>query len=388
MSSGAIRKIKTMNSIPSHLANHEALWRQAPREASLEWFRQAKFGLFVHYGLYSQLGRGEWVQYNDKIPVAEYEKLAATFNPKNFDVDRITDLACEAEMKYVNLTTCHHDSFCLWGSKVEPFNSVNAPCGRDLVGEMAEACARKGLGFFTYYTYHVNWRHPKFIPHSMFPMARPDYPEPDPRYTFREMEDFPEYIDYVHASLTELLTGYGPLAGIWLDLIAGHYALPDLMPVSETYALARKLQPHTLVAFKQGATGDEDFATPERHFRSLAPIMRERYGERAGRVADAAWEKNKTKHNEICATLQDGWWGYGENAMHYGPDEVSKMLGRAAFHNCNLLLNIGPLPDGSVHPEDEATLREIGRRIRTEGWPKPFLEEDFQPVLTDAPPAE
>ncbi|MFM8765574.1 MAG: alpha-L-fucosidase [Spartobacteria bacterium] len=340
----------------------------------MTWWRQAKFGLFIHYGLYSQLGKGEWVQFNEKLPLAEYEKLRDSFRAEKFDADFITDLACEAEMKYVNLVTCHHDSFCLWNSKVEPFNSVNSPCGRDLVGELAAACAKKNLGFFTYYTYHLNWRHPKFIPRSLFAMARPDYPQPEPRYTYQLPADFREYVDYVHAALTELLTGYGPLAGVWLDLIAGHYALPDLMPVRETYALIRRLQPEALVAFKQGATGDEDFATPERHFHSMAETARSRYGERAAQVAAAAWEKNQHKHNEICATLQDGWWGYGTDARHIGPDEVWRLLGHAAAHNCNLLLNTGPLPDGSIHPADIATLRAVGKRIRQEGWPAAMTE--------------
>ncbi len=358
-----------MQPIPSYLARQAARWHHDPHAANLEWFRQARFGLFIHYGLYSQLGRGEWVQFADKIPLAEYEQLSQSFDPAGFDADFITDLACEAEMKYVNLVTCHHDSFCLWDSRCEPFNSVNAPCGRDLVGELAAACAKKGLGLFAYYTYHLNWRHPKFLSRDHFPMARPDYPQPEPRYTFRGLEDFREYVDYVHTALTELLTGYGPLAGVWLDLISGYYAKPDLMPVRDTYALVRRLQPHALIAFKQGATGDEDFATPERHFHSMADRARELYGERSAQVAAAAWAKNQGKHNEICATLQDKAWGFAADARHIGPDEVERQLGQAAAHDCNLLLNIGPLPDGRVHPDDIATLRAVGARIRSQGWP-------------------
>lgn len=369
-----------MPPVPSYLKSHAALWAKDPHAANLKWFSEARFGLFIHFGLYSTLGRGEWVQYNERIPVAKYAELQAGFRAENFDADFLTDLACEAEMKYINLVTCHHDSFCLWNSKVEPFNSVHSPCGRDLVGELASACERKGLGLFTYYTYHANWRHPKFIPHSVFPMTRPDYPEPDPHYTFSGMEDFPEYIDYVHASLRELLTGYGPLAGVWLDLIAAHYAMPDLMPVKDTYALVRELQPHALVAFKQGATGDEDFATPEYHFHSMAKVARERFGERAAQVAEHAWQKNKDKHNEICATLQNGCWGYVSDASHFGQDKVLELLGHAAAHNSNLLLNIGPLPDGSVHPEDIATLKSIGKHIREYGWPQPQSEVSVSPT--------
>ena len=105
---------------------------------NLSWFKDAKFGMFVHYGLYSLLEKGEWVQYWDKIPVAEYAKLYDKFTAEKFDAEYITDLALRAGMKYINLTCCHHESFCLWDSRIEPFNSMNA-CGRDLVKELSEA---------------------------------------------------------------------------------------------------------------------------------------------------------------------------------------------------------------------------------------------------------
>jgi alpha-L-fucosidase len=168
-----------------------------------------------------------------------------------------------------------------------------------------------------------------------------------------------------------LLTQYGPLAGIWLDPIMGYYAQPDLFPIEETYALIRKLQPQTLIAFKQGATGTEDFASPERSGHSLADRVREQVGPEHALVAQKAWDGNKTKHNEICDTLQPGAWGYvaGDDGQHRTADEVLEMLANAGRQNCNLLLNTGPLPDGSIHPEDVKTLQEVGQRIRTRGWP-------------------
>ena len=357
-----------MSTVPDYLKDYEEIWSQNPREASLAWWRQAKFGLFIHYGLYSQLKRGEWVQFHEGIPVSEYEKLAETFDPSNFDADFITDLAAEAEMRYINLVSCHHDSYALWSSKVEPFNSM-ATVQRDLVGELAEQCNKKKLGFFTYYTYHQNWRHPYFLSREYYDMARPDYPTPEPAYKFSGAEDFAKYVEYCHAAMEELLTGYGPLAGMWLDLIMGYYACPDMMPVEESYALIRRLQPHCLVSFKQGATGTEDFATPEQHFHSLEERARAMFGERSAQVARDAWEKNKTKHNEICATLQRRKWAYAEGEIHLNADEVRGLIAHAATHNCNLLLNTGPMPDGSIPEEDVATLREVGKRIREDGWP-------------------
>ncbi len=359
-----------MSAVPRYLDNYGTLWSTNPKEANLAWWRDARFGLFIHYGLYSQLKRGEWVQFHERIPVSEYEKLAETFDPGRFDADFITDLAAEAEMRYVNLVSCHHDGYALWNSRVEPFNSVRT-VGRDLVGELAEQCAAKGLGFFTYYTYHQHWRHPYFLSREYYPTARPDYPTPEPAYKFSKPSDFDRYVEYAHECISELLSGYGPITGMWLDLIMGHYACPHMMPVEETYALIRKLQPHCLISFKQGATGTEDFATPEQHFHSLEERARVAYGEEAARVAREAWERNRGKHNEICATLQRTKWAYSEGETHLDAREVRGLIAHALSHDANLLLNVGPLPDGSFPEEDVATLKEVGKRIRAEGWPGP-----------------
>ena len=126
-----------------------------------------------------------------------------------------------------------------------------------------------------------------------------------------------------------------------------------------------------MIAFKQGATGTEDFASPERSGHSLADRVREQVGPDQAVVAQHAWDENKDKHNEICDTLQPGAWGYvaGDDGQHHTADEVLQMLADAKEQNCNLLLNTGPLPDGSIHPEDAATLREVGQHIRSNGWP-------------------
>jgi alpha-L-fucosidase len=357
--------------VPSYLRGYARLYAQGPHQAALAWFREAHFGLFMHYGLYSLLGRHEWVMFREAIPLAEYEALTAQFRAERFDADFITDLALEAEMRYITLTSRHHDSFCLFDSQVSEYNSARSAAGRDLIAELAEACQSKGLGLFLYYSYALDWRHPYFYSREHLPIARPDYPQPEPRYKWQKDEDFQHYIDFVHGQLCELLTGYGPLAGIWFDPIMGYYARPDLFPIADTYALIRELQPQALISFKQGASGDEDFAAPERAGHSLADRVREQLGPQAAEVAHRAWESNKSKHNEICDTLQPGAWGYtkADDGQHRTPDEVLHMLADARRQNCNLLLNTGPLPDGSIHPEDVGTLREVGRRIRAEGWP-------------------
>jgi len=359
-----------MQKVPGYLKDYESLWNGNPHEANLQWFKNARFGLFIHYGLYSALGAGEWVQFRQKIPVAEYEKLKDGFTAEKFNADFITDLAIEAEMKYINLVTCHHDSFCLWNSKTEPFNSANSPCGRDLVREMAEQCAKKGLGLFTYYTFMLNWRHPYFLSREYLSVARPDYQEPQPEYQFKSLDDYPKYIEYMLNCVGELLELEYPLAGMWLDIIVAYYKAPDFVPLKETYGLIRRLRPEALIAYKQGATGEEDFASPEHSFRSQGDGFRKEGLPEAAERADQAWEINRRKHNEICTTLQDRSWGYHAEARHLTSDELWPKLEHARKNNCNLLANIGPLPDGSVHPEDIRTLKEIGKRIREIGWPE------------------
>ena len=139
------------------------------------------------------------------------------------------------------------------------------------------------------------------------------------------------------------------------------------------YELIRKIQPQTLISFKQGANGEEDFAAPERGGHSLAENVRKRVGPQQALIAQRAWQKNKDKHNELCNTLQQGGWGYvkANDGKHRGPEQVIKMLADARAQKCNLLLNTGPLPDGSIHTEDVNTLLEVGRRIRRDGWPGP-----------------
>lgn len=344
------------------------MYRQDPRAANKTWFAGAGYGLFLHYGLYSQLERHEWVMQREAIPISEYEKLAESFKPDRFDADFITDLALEGGMKYVNLTTCHHEGFCLWGSRVEPFNSVRYS-GRDLVRELAEACDRKGLGFFAYYTHVLNWRHPYAISRDLFFAGRPNYPNGDVRYLLTRPEQWRIYWDYAQECIEELCKLEYPVAGIWLDLIRAYYEQPELIPIEETYAKIRAARPGVLISFKQGATGTEDFASPEFHFTSQGDIFRKAGNMRSAEIADRAWEANRTRHNEICMTLQDRSWGWFKGRPFKTADELWGNLAYARAHNCNLLANIGPKPDGSLPEESVALVREVGRRIREHGLP-------------------
>ncbi len=348
--------------LPNYLKEYAKEYSENPRQANLQWFTDAKYGMFIHYGLYAQLEKGEWIQLRDTVPVAEYAKLKDTFTADKFDAGFITDLAIKAGMKYITITSKHHDGFCLFKTAQTDFNSLNSPCGRDLIGELAAACNEKGLGLFLYYSYAADWKHPYFYSREAgWKNARPAYKYPQPEYKFQKDEDFRIYVDYVHEHLKELLIQYPTIAGIWFDPIMGLYNRPDLFPVEETYALIRSLSPHALISFKQGANGDEDFSAPERNASAKVGNQFE--------VAKMVYEKNKNKPKEICNTLQPHAWGYhkGNDGKHKTSQELVQIIKETWSKDANLLMNIGPLPDGSFPEEDIISLTEAGEVLRKEG---------------------
>ena len=349
--------------VPAYLKGYEALYRKDPRAAALQWFREAKFGLFIHYGLYSLEGRHEWLQFREKIPVAQYAKLKDRFTAEKFDAPAMADLAVAAGMRYINLTTRHHDSFCLFATKQSSFNSANSPARRDLVGELADACAQRGLGLCLYYSHGRDWRHPHAPNNDRWGgSARPNYDPPEPSYATGKAHDLQKYVDFMTAQITELLTSYGPIAAIWLDGIATPLADKAKKPFPqsprqagnapefhgrELYERIHALQPQVLISYKQGLLGTEDFFAPEHK-------------------AIAAGDDRPM---EICSTLQDGSWGYFKGKRNLNADEAWSKLVAARAAKANLLLNTGPLPDGSVPAEHAEVLRQMGERIRTSGFP-------------------
>jgi alpha-L-fucosidase len=351
--------------IPTWLASAPEAYLKNPRAAAIEWLRRAKFGLFLHYGLYSLEGRHEWLQLREKIPVATYAKLKDRFTAERFDADSIARLAVDAGMKYINITTRHHDGFCLFRTTETDFNSVNSPARRDLVMELAEACRRHRLGLSLYYSHGRDWRHPHAPNNDRYGgSARPAYQPPEPAYAYGKDHDLDQYLRFMETQITELLTQYGPVMAIWLDGITtplqkkvngkGVKSSPNRpgnapeFRCHELYDRIHALQPQVLVSYKQGLLGTEDFFAPEH--RSIA--------------------NPGNKPMEICSTLQVGSWGFKKGARHLTPDEAWRKLVDAATAKANLLLNTGPLPDGSINTTAAATLRAVGALLRREGFPK------------------
>ena len=332
--------------IPSYLRGYEDLFRENPRAAAVEWHRNAKWGLFIHYALESMRGlkASEVLETKavdkDKYKkskngsVEEYARLKDRFTAEKFDADFITDLVLAAEMHYVNFTTRHRGDLYMFRTTVSEFTSLNSAARRDLVAELAVQCQKKGLGLFLY--------------------CPPDVARTEPQETF----------DRNCTVVRELLTQYGPVAGIWLDGIGSYYTEPQAYRrINELYALIRSLQPQCLISFKQG-TGTEDFVAPE----GLMHV-------KGGPIAEQAWAMNAGKRGDICTNMQTAppAWIYTEGCEHIDADQTLALLADAFGQKANLTLNTGPLPDGSIHPSDVAALREAGARIRKNGYPVPTV---------------
>ena len=339
------------NKVPRYLKGVKSLYHDNPRKAAIEWFSQARYGMFIHYGLYSLPGRHEWVQQRELIPVAEYAKLKDQFTASKFDAGFITDLALEAGMRYINITTRHHDSFCLWDTKYTDFKSTNSPAQRDLVAELSEQCNKKGLALFLYYSHGRDWKHPHAPNNDSWKgSARPNYQPPDPAYKYGKEHDLNIYLEFVNNQVNELLEMFSPLAGIWLDGIATPLSGDaSLFKCQQLYDSIHAKQPQVLVSYKQGLLGTEDFLAPERSYKSGT---------------------KPPKPLEICDHLQRNGWGYmkSEDGKHKSKEEVIEMLRKANSYPANLLLNTSPLPSGEIPPEDAATLRAVGKEIGEKGW--------------------
>ncbi|MEZ5355122.1 MAG: alpha-L-fucosidase [Bryobacteraceae bacterium] len=303
-----------------------------------EWFQNARFGLFIHWGVYSVLGDGEWVMNNKKISIADYEPLAARFNPTGFNAAQWVSLAKAAGMRYITITSKHHDGFAMWGTKQTKWNIVDGtPYKKDPLKMLAEECRKQGIKLFFYHS-QLDWHHPDYFPRGRTGLAsgRP------------ESGDFNKYLDFMDAQLTELLTNYGEVGGIWFD---GMWDKPQAeWRLSKTYSLIHKLQPGAMVGSNHHKTPfpGEDFQMFEKDLPGQ---------NQAGFSGDAGIGKLPL---ETCDTINRAWGFNASDKRFKSTRELIHYLVRAAGYGANFLLNIGPRPDGTIQPEFVERLRQIG----------------------------
>ena len=295
----------------------------------MKWFHEARFGIYVHYGLYSLLGRGEWTMYSERIPLREYERLADQFQPRPGAPREWCETARRAGAKYIVLTTRHHEGFSLFDSKYSDYTSARRGCRRDIVREFVDAAREAGLRVGLYYSL-LDWRYPGYFEPGKYP------------------ENAAALREYVHHQVRELMTNYGTIDLLEYD---GGW-MPDLGPdkercvqfwgARELNAMVRELQPAIIINNRSGL--DEDLDTPEQVVRASA----------AGR----GWESCMCIGDSCC-------WGYTRfNPNWKTPEQLLQHLVSAAQGEGNYLLNIGPCPDGSVRAEEYERLATVGQWVR------------------------
>jgi len=324
-------------SFPTSAWGQEGYQPTQPNLEARRWFQDAKFGMFIHWGIYSVLGDGEWVMEQRHISAKNYERLAPQFYPLKFDARQWVALAKAAGMKYITITSRHHDGFSMFDTGQTDWNIVaRTPYGKDVLKQLAEECHRQGIKLFFYYS-QLDWHRPDYFP---------------PGWTGRsagrpQSGDFNHYLEFMNAQLRELLTNYGEIGGIWFD---GMWDKPDAdWKLGATYSLIHQLQPAALIGSNhhKAPFPGEDFQMFEKDLPG----------------------KNTTGFGgapvgqlplETCDTLNNSW-GFNLNDDHYkSVHDLVHYLVRAAGNNANFLLNVGPMPNGEIQPEFVERLRSLG----------------------------
>ena len=305
----------------------------------LEWFRDVKYGMFIHWGLYAipagqwngqrSLGLGEWVMFRSRVPVKEYEKLAPRFNPVKYNADEWVKLAKDAGMKYIVITSKHHDGFALFKSAASPYNAVDAtPFKRDILKELADACARGGIRLGFYYSQSQDWHEPNGAGNEW------DF-GPD------DKKDYDQYLrGKAEPQIRELLTNYGKVALIWFDT-------PRMMTGDRPHRftrIVRQLQPDTLIDGRLGADGDYT-STGD----NVIPPN----------VNGEAWE--------VPATINHTWGYRTDDTDWKSPGQIAFKLLDIVSKGGNYLLNVGPMADGVIPQPSQDILRTVGRWLQMNG---------------------
>ncbi len=321
----------------------------------VKWFEDARFGMFVHFGPYSVLGDGEWVMNNRPIKTNEYKRLQDFFNPQEFNAAEWVRIAKSAGMKYIAFTSRHHDSFSNWDTKQSDWNIMNTPYGKDIVRQLADECHKQDMKLVLYY--------------SILDWMRSDYQYETGRTGKgsgrTEKSDWNSYINFMKAQLTELLTNYGPIAGIWFD---GHWDQTEHenrtdqstyvdWHYPEIYELIHRLQPECLIA--------NNHHLPPFEGESYQIFERDVPGENKGGLSGQEVSKLPL---ETCQTI-NGSWGFDITDDKYkSTKELLHLLIRTAGTGANLLLNVGPMPNGKIQTECVERLQQMGEWMDKYGY--------------------
>jgi alpha-L-fucosidase len=312
-----------------------------------KWFQDARFGLFIHWGVYSVLGDGEWAMNIQSISIKNYEKVPTFFNPVGFDPKEWVQMVKAAGMRYITITSKHHDGFSMFDSKVSDYDIVDrTPYKKDVLKLLADECHKEGIKLFFYYS-QADWHHPDYFPRGNTGGA----------YTGRPNSgNWNKYLDYMDAQLTELLTNYGDIAGIWFD---GMWDKKDAdWRIRKTYDLIHKLQPAALVGSNHHLIPyeGEDFQMFEKDLPGHNS---------AGHSANSSIGELPL---ETCETINNSWGFNLQDNRNKSKKALIQYVVKAAGYNANFLLNIGPMPNGKIQSDHVELLKQMGE------WLKPYGE--------------
>jgi alpha-L-fucosidase len=319
-----------------------------------KWFDSARFGMFIHWGASSVLGDGEWVMNNRNIRVDEYKRLINIFNPIAFDAKKWVNTAKDAGMQYITFITRHHDGFSNWDTKASEWKITNTPYGKDVLKPLADECHKQGLKLFVYY--------------SLLDWYRSDYQYETGRTgkgTGRtKKSDWNSYINFMKAQLTELLTNYGEIAGVWFD---GHWdqlnndhdkgqASKVDWNYNEIYELIHRLQPQCLIGNNHHLTPikGEDFQMFEKDLPGA-------------NTTGFGGQSVSQLPLETCETINDSWGFKITDTNYKSPKQLIHYLVKATGYGANFLLNIGPMPNGEIQPEFTDHLQKVGDWLKLYG---------------------
>lgn len=295
-----------------------------------DWFFSRRYGMFVHWGLYSIPGWHEQHQWRARVPRAEYIKLAELWNPVKFNPEEWLDLVEESGMEYITITTKHHDGFCLWDSRQTRFNTMNTPYRKDVIGMLSDACHRRKMPLCLYYSI-ADWNHPNY-PNMGRHHELPPQPQDSP--------DWDKYIVFLKEQVRELCTNYGEIHGFWWDMNVPVFRDPS---VNE---MIRSLQPKAVI--NNRGFDDGDFGTPERDFDSAASEARK-------------FEKPV----EACQSVGMESWGFRKDEDYYTDRHLISSIDRYLSRDANYLLNVGPTGEGVIPTEAASILKRIGKWKRS-----------------------
>lgn len=313
----------------------------------LGWFQDARFGMFIHWGLYSLLARGEWVMHLERIPVSEYEPLQQKFNPTKFNADEWVSIAADAGQKYIVITSRHHDGFSMYDTALSDYKVTRTPFRRDPLRELADACARRRDIKLGFYNSLLDWHHPA--------------------YRFRNESGlaWSDYLDFLHGQVRELCTQFGEIACIWfdgdwphflLDENSAYFAAGGSFEYEKLYDMIHTLQPDATIH-------------NNRHVEPLPGEDVQGFEQDLPGQNTAGFNTTTVSElpKEVCMTINDSWGVNDEDENHKSTSYLIRTLARSASVGANYLLNVGPTALGEILPIHAERLRAMGTWLHAHG---------------------